>query len=124
MLQGRRGVSLFLCASCCIFSQTPPPAFEAASVKPNTTGSGSSSSNGSKGQTVFTNVPLRRLIERAYDVKPFQLTGPDWIDNVRFDITAKYPGGTTNEQRTLMLRTLLAERFHLAIHRESKDMPA
>jgi uncharacterized protein (TIGR03435 family) len=73
---------------------------------------------------VFTNVPLRRLIERAYGVKPFQLTGPDWIDNVRFDITAKYPGDTTNEQRALMLRTLLAERFHLAVHRESKDMPA
>jgi len=42
------------------------------------------------------------------------------MGNVSFDITAKYPGDTTNEQRALMLQTLLAERFNLAIHRESK----
>jgi uncharacterized protein (TIGR03435 family) len=73
---------------------------------------------------VFTNVPLRQLIEQAYRVKPFQLTGPDWLSNVRFDIVAKYPAGTANEQLTLMLQTLLAERFHLAIHRESREMSA
>jgi uncharacterized protein (TIGR03435 family) len=111
--------------ACCIFSQSAPlPAFEAASVKPNTTGSGHSSTNGSAGQIVFTNASLGRLIQRAYGVKPYQLTGPDWLDTVNFDIVAKYPGGTPNEQRALMLRTLLAERFHLAIHRESKEMPA
>lgn len=125
MLGGLRGLSLWVSASFCTFCQTaPPPAFEAASVKLNTSGSGSGGSKGSEGQTVFTNVPLRRLIERAYSVKPFQLMCPDWVDNVRFDITAKYPGGTTGEQLNLMLRTLLAERFHLAIHRESKEMQA
>jgi uncharacterized protein (TIGR03435 family) len=125
MFRGLTGVSLLLFGSCCAFGQTAAPlAFEVASVKPDLSGSGSSSSNGSKGQTVFTNVSLRRLIERAYNVKPFQVTGPDWLDNVRFDITAKYPGDTNNEQRALMLRTLLVERFHLATHRESKDMPA
>jgi uncharacterized protein (TIGR03435 family) len=43
---------------------------------------------------------------------------------VSFDIVAKYPAETGNAQRALMLQTLLAERFHLAIHRESKEMSA
>jgi uncharacterized protein (TIGR03435 family) len=116
---------LFLCAACCIFSRSAPPlAFEAASVKPNTTGSDHSSTNGSAGQIVFTNVSLGRLIQRAYGVKSYQLTGPDWMDTVKFDIVAKYPAGASKDQRPPMLRTLLAERFHLAIHLESKEMPA
>ena len=125
MLRGLTGVSLLLCAAYGVFGQSaPPPAFEVASVKTNTSGSGSSSSNGSKGQTVFTNLTLRQFVTRAYNIKDFQLTGPDWMGNIRFDITAKYPGETTNEQRAVMLQTLLAERFNLAVHRESKEMPA
>lgn len=103
--------------------QDSRPAYLAASVKPNTSGSESSSSNGSKGQIVFNNLTLKRLIERAYNLKPFQLSGPDWLDGVRFDIAAKYPPDTKNEDRTLMLRTLLEERFKLAVHRQSKEMP-
>jgi uncharacterized protein (TIGR03435 family) len=99
------------------------PAFEAASVKPNTSNSGSSSSHGSKGQIVFTNLTLKRLIERAYNVKPFQVTGPGWVENVSFDIAAKYPPDTSNDDRLLMLRTLLEDRFKLAVHRTSKEMP-
>ena len=116
---------LALLTTCCIFSQTPPPpAFEAASVKPNTTGSGNSSTHGDKGQIVFTNASLRRLIERAYSIRPYQFTGPDWINNVNFDITARYPADTAKDQRALMLQTLLAQRFHLVIHRETKEMAA
>jgi len=123
--RGAGTVSLMLCATCCIFSQSAPlPAFEAASIKPNTSGSGSSSSNGSKGQIVFTNVPLRRLIMRAYNLQDYQVSGPDWMSDVRFDIAAKYPMDSTKEQRPLMLQSLLAERFHLAFHRETKEMPA
>jgi uncharacterized protein (TIGR03435 family) len=103
--------------------QAAHPAYEVASVKLNTSGSGSSSSNGSKGQIVFTNLTLKRLIERAYSVKPFQVTGPDWMETVRFDIAAKYPPDTNNDDRSLMLRTLLEDRFKLAVHRESKEMP-
>jgi uncharacterized protein (TIGR03435 family) len=99
------------------------PAYEAASVKPNTSFSGSSSSHGSKGQVVFTNQSLKRYIERAYNVKPFQVTGPDWMESVYFDITAKYPPETKDAERPVMLRTLLEDRFKLAVHRESKEMP-
>src|SRR5258708_2410995 len=54
--------------------QDSRPAYVAASVKPNTSGSENTSSNGSKGQIVFTNQTLKRLIERAYNLKPFQLS--------------------------------------------------
>ena len=99
------------------------PAFEAASVKPNTSDDNGSSSNGSKGQIVFTNQTLKRVVERAYNLKPFQVSGPRWMEEVRFDIAAKYPPDTKNDDRPLMLRTLLEDRFKLAVHRESKDMP-
>ncbi len=104
-------------------AQDVHPEFEAASIKLNTSESGSSSTNGSKGQVVFTNVSLKRLIERAYEVKPFQVTCPGWAENVKFDIAAKYPPDTKSADRVLMLRTLLEQRFKLAVHRESKEMP-
>src|ERR1035438_8565227 len=105
-----------LCAGA-VFAQTAArPAFEAAFIKANTTGSGGSSSNGTKGQIVMTNLSLKRLIERAYNVKPFQVSGPEWLENVRFDLTAKYPENTKPADRPAMLRNLLEERFRLATH--------
>ncbi|MGA3019781.1 MAG: TIGR03435 family protein [Bryobacteraceae bacterium] len=103
--------------------QDARPAYEAASVKLNTSGSGHSSSDGSKGQVVMANQTLKRLIERAYNVKPMQVTGPSWMEDLRFDIAAKYPPDTKNDDRLPMLRTLLEDRFKLSVHRETKEMP-
>jgi uncharacterized protein (TIGR03435 family) len=61
------------------------------------------------------------LLRTAYDVKPFQISGPDWINNERFDITARMPEGSTKEQAPKMLQTLLAERFQLKVHRENRE---
>jgi uncharacterized protein (TIGR03435 family) len=125
MMRAISGGTFVLFAAVAVFGQTPDagPAFEAASVKPNTTDSNSSSSNGTKGQVVMVNQSLRRLVERAYNVKPFQVTGPGWMESVRFDVTAKYPPDTKNEDRAAMLRTMLEDRFMLVTHRESKEMP-
>lgn len=68
------------------------------------------------------NLPLKRLVERAYGVRPFQVTGPAWMEDVRFDIAAKYPPDTPSDDRSVMLRTLLEDRFKLSVHHESKDM--
>lgn len=103
--------------------QDSHPAYEAASIKLNNSASGNSSSNSSRGQVRFTNVALKSLIERAYRVKPFQVSGPSWLEDVHFDIIAKYPEGTPNDQHAAMLRTLLEDRFKLAVHRETKEMP-
>jgi uncharacterized protein (TIGR03435 family) len=105
------------------FSMAAQRVYEAASVKLNNSGSGSSSSHGSKGHIVFTNVSLKQLVERAYEVKPIQVTGPDWMENVRVDIMAKYPPDLKREDQPLMLRSLLEERFKLAVHHKSQDLP-
>lgn len=114
-----------LLAAAVVFArpQDPRPAYEAASVKLHTAGPGGSSSKGSRGQVVFTNQTLKRLIERAYDVKPFQVSGPAWLEDVRLDIAAKYPAEMKLEDRFLMLRTLLEDRLKLAAHRESRELP-
>jgi len=68
-------------------------------------------------------VSLYRLIYTAYRVKPYQVNGPEWINNERFDIIARVPAGVSASQLPEMLQALLADRFKLAIHRENKDTP-
>ncbi len=60
----------------------------------------------------------------AYSVQDFQLAGPEWLGSVKFDVVAKIPAGARKDQGPAMMLALLAERFHLAVHRESKEMPA
>ena len=64
---------------------------------------------------------LRDLIMLAYEVKPFQVSGPEWITAERWEIVAKMPEGATRAQVPAMLRALLEERFKLKVHRESKE---
>jgi len=92
-----------------------------ASVKLDT-GSGQRSSRATADQITFTNQTLKQLVVIAYRVLPFQVEAPDWTESVRFDITAKYPLGTNDEDRMAMLRMLLEDRFHLAVHHESKQV--
>lgn len=64
---------------------------------------------------------LADIIPIAYDVKPFQVDGPGWLNSERFDIQAKMPEGSTRDQVPAMLQALLAERFQLKIHREKRE---
>ena len=64
---------------------------------------------------------LRDLISVAYGVKDYQIAGPDWLNGQRFDIAAKMPEGAKEDQVPEMLRALLAERFHLEVHRETRE---
>ncbi len=67
---------------------------------------------------------LRTLVIMAYWIQPFQLAGgPSWLRPRRFDIAAKAPAGARKDQTWAMLQMLLADRFHLAVHREAKEMP-
>ena len=56
-------------------------------------------------------------------MKPDQISGPDWLATERYDIAAKVPPGTTVEQLRLMRQGLLAERFQVRLHRETKTLP-
>jgi uncharacterized protein (TIGR03435 family) len=75
------------------------------------------------GRLDYSNVSLTVLIARAFRVKPIQISGPAWFDTERFDIVAKIPGGTPKDQVPEMLQTLLVERFHMEVRRESRDQP-
>jgi uncharacterized protein (TIGR03435 family) len=66
---------------------------------------------------------LKDLMSYAYGVKPYQITGPDWMPNVRFDIVAKMPDGSTKADARKMLQSLLEERFKLTTHRASVEHP-
>jgi uncharacterized protein (TIGR03435 family) len=69
------------------------------------------------------NFTLLQLITKAYDVKTYQVQGPSWMTPTaqRFDIIANLPAGATKDQVPQMLQALLAERFKLVIHRDTKD---
>jgi uncharacterized protein (TIGR03435 family) len=73
------------------------------------------------------NHALKTVIAAAYDLSPRAISGgPTWVDSDRYDIVARTPGGVRpnlNEQMS-MLRTLLSDRFHLALHREQKELRA
>jgi uncharacterized protein (TIGR03435 family) len=133
MRQGQRlkgTVYLYALSCAAVFGQSAqPPVFEVASVKSAVPSGGRvrSSMRGGPGTSdtgriIFTNVTLMSVLLRAYDVKPYQATGPDWLSSERYDITAKIPPGATKEQFNLMLQRLLAERFHLALHHETREL--
>jgi uncharacterized protein (TIGR03435 family) len=102
------------------------PAFDVASVKPAAPITGGrimvrmSGGPGSQdpGQLTYTNVTLKNVLMNAFNVKGYQI-----LESERYDIIAKIPKGATKEQFQLMLQSLLAERFKLKLHRESKDLP-
>jgi uncharacterized protein (TIGR03435 family) len=74
-------------------------------------------------QVHFNGFSLKDYVRMAYRVKPYQVTGPDWMESTRFDIDAKLPAGGTREQVPEMLQALLTDRFQLKFHRESKEFP-
>ena len=73
------------------------PTYEVATIKLNTSGC-CTSTKGSSDQTIFTNQRLKNLVVLAYGVQPYQVEAA-WMDNVHFDITAKYPPGTKFKDR-------------------------
>lgn len=100
-------------------------AFEAVSIKRNTSGE-QRMSIGTRGRTyTATNAPLRRVIAEALDLSFEQdrlVGGPAWLVSDRFDILATIPEGAGSQWQQ-MLQAMLADRFHLAVHRETRDAP-
>lgn len=120
------------------FRQVAPSAstFDAASVKPSKPGDsrGSTFQFTPGGGLNITNGTLRDIIETAYSVGDFQiLGGPGWLNSERYDVSARSasdtaqagPGNSPNgvADTRLRLQTLLAQRFQLKIHRETRDVP-
>jgi len=121
--------SIHALAGVVLLAQVTAPPFEVASVKENRSGPGSVQRLILSGDRVTsTYVTVRTLIQEAYAEVPDIVGGPDWIgkagqpnfDVPRFDISAKAAIPTTRDQLRLMLRGLLADRFKLAMHQESR----
>jgi len=75
------------------------------------------------GRIHYPTITIKNLLTTAYSVKDFQISGPAWLSEERFDILATMPPETTKEQFHIMLQNLLAERFKVTIHRETKELP-
>jgi uncharacterized protein (TIGR03435 family) len=121
-------IALSACASCVAVAQSAAPEFEVASVKP--------SNGGQRGiwnspeRLSILNMTLKSILIEAYAVKDNNIFGPAWIDADRFEITAKMspdiaklPEGERWKQIHAMMQTLLADRFKLQVHRETREMP-
>ena len=121
---GLMGLGLMVWTSSGAYSQSGTvPKFEVASVRPSKSGSGHSSENQTNGRFTATNVTLKDCIKFAYGLKDYQISGPAWLNDERYDIVAKAADGAATDQLMPMLQTLLTDRFRLTIHREHKELP-
>jgi len=105
--------------------------FEVASVKPNNRNDGLIFDQARNGRWTATGHTLAGLIRAAYQVQEFQIVGgPEWINSDKFDVVATAPHdvppdvpGATPSRHQLMIRTLLADRFKLSVHKDTREMP-
>jgi uncharacterized protein (TIGR03435 family) len=109
-------------------AQSSRPQFEVASVKRNYSGSRASNCCGGAGRLVGTNVTLGMLINTAYKVQDFQVTGaPAWVNSDRYDIQATADEKTASLGTAIlqgpMLQSLLEDRFKLVVRREMRELP-
>jgi uncharacterized protein (TIGR03435 family) len=107
-----------------LFAQTP--VFEVASVKVHK-GGGGTTREIEPGRMRYLNITLGEFINIAYGGKRYQIAGPDWaVSNAssdRYDIVAQAAGPATADQIRQMIGPLLAERFKLQFHRETRELP-
>jgi uncharacterized protein (TIGR03435 family) len=119
--------SLTVCLAGLVYAQSSITPFEVASIKPsNADPTASSGIDTAHGRLNAHYVTLKRCIMGAYNVGPHEISGgPNWLDSDRYEILAK-AGQPIQDDAVLMvmLQGLLAARFHLVLHRETRTIPA
>ncbi len=116
------GISLLLHAQ-----SAPVQQFEVASVRPAAAAAtGARGMRGGPGtadpeRMTWSRATIQALLISAYGVKADQISAPGWIESERYDIEAKVPPGATKAQFNLMLQNLLADRFKLTLHKDTKE---
>jgi uncharacterized protein (TIGR03435 family) len=108
-----------------IAQKQSPPKFEVASVKPSLPGAEASTrTHISAGRITLENYPLRSLVQAAYGLRSFELSGaPAWIDGARYDIIGKAAKPANAPELWTMIQSVLTDRFNLKMHREQKEFP-
>jgi uncharacterized protein (TIGR03435 family) len=118
---------------CLRAAQAPrPPAFTVASIKPTAAGGPTLVQLQPGGRYTATNTTLLALIRSAYRLQSFQVVGaPSWVATEHIDIVAKADGdlfpsdmvSSAPRPLELALQPLLADRFQLVVHRETRQLP-
>jgi uncharacterized protein (TIGR03435 family) len=104
------------------FAQSQP-AIEAARVSANHSGVNSVDLTSDPIRLRMVNMPLRPMIRFAYDMLMFKIVGgPDWMLSENWDLEMKTDAATTDERRRVLLQELLAERFKLKVHWDTREM--
>ncbi len=127
------GKALWIMIGICLLNAPPgraesPATFEVASIKPSAPGThGMQIQTTPGGRLVTKNVNVKFLIQFAYGVKGFQITGgPGWMNSEAYDVEAKPESEdrkVTDAELKQMVRALLTERFKLTLHHDTKEMP-
>lgn len=124
-----RALAMLAIAACAAWTQSGP-SFEVASIKPAPPPDGRGMRVGQTGgpgtpdpgRWSCENMSLSSLVTMAYALQRHQYSGPDWMDQARFNIQAKVPAGATRDDVWVMVQNLLSERFKLVFHREKKEV--
>jgi uncharacterized protein (TIGR03435 family) len=113
---------IVLLAGCPASAQTAAPlSFEVASIRPLAAPAPWRESKTGEDRIDFPNTTLRSCIAFAYRVKEYQVSGPSWLGELKYDVLAKGPAGTRQDQLPEMMQTLLAQRFELQVHKETRQ---
>jgi uncharacterized protein (TIGR03435 family) len=97
--------------------------FEIVSVKPGDLADPTSSGHTTPGHLVLRNATLKTLLMNAFRVNEYQIAGgPKWIDSAKFNVDAKLPAGAPMSEAPLMMQAMLAGRFKLSAHRETRTL--
>src|ERR1035437_1911371 len=92
--------------------------FETASVKLSKECLNETSIN--RGGMALKGVSLKLILVEAFKIGADRINGPSWLETVCFDVIARLPQGATSDQVPMMLQSLLADRFKLRAHKESR----
>jgi uncharacterized protein (TIGR03435 family) len=125
--------SLYAVLTACLLSwvaaaQSNGPVFDEASIRPSQTPQGRGLPSlredikTEPARLTMSNVTLNTAARWAYKLGVYEISGPDWISNDRYDILATAAAPVSEDQIRTMLQSLLAERFKLTVHRQQKDV--
>jgi uncharacterized protein (TIGR03435 family) len=114
-------------ASITAVSSAQRPSFAVATIRPSSAAvqfEHDGKTETSPGSVRMQDVSVQTCIKWAYGVQDSQISGPAWIQSEKFDITAKADNPATDDQMKPMMQTLLADRFKLSFHHQSKELKA
>jgi uncharacterized protein (TIGR03435 family) len=134
VLAGRIAGLVLVMSALCAQSNAPAPAFEVASIRPADLPTPGAFRGGPPPQfragmqldgsrLDWGLASLADMIEYAFRVKNYQVSGPDWMRSSRWNILARLPEGASQNQAPEMMQALLRDRFQLKFHREKREQP-